>query len=340
MPGRIRTIKPEILEDELASLLTDTAWRVWVSMWTIADDHGNVRANHRYLAAQVWQDTTRLDDIADALLELSTKIATPGQRPMISLYSVEGQQYAHIKGFPKHQRMDNAGKGRVPKPPDGDSGTNIQQLARSFSANRGESPQPAVGREAASEFAASRACAPPRSPTTTTTTTTERSGSDEPAPPSSRSDAPAQQTLLADDAPASDPEREVYEHYLTGWRQVIHGNRPPKFSPERRRKVRARLAEKWSVADLKLAVDGLWCSQWHIDEGQTDLELVCRDTKHVEQFLDKLPRDQRHGSASVSAEQEQHTDPADSEADMIARTEQLERDRQAMREAKRRNGNG
>jgi hypothetical protein len=168
----------------------------------------------------------------------------------------------------------------------------------------------------------------------------QRSGSDEPASPTSRSDGPAQQTLLADDAPASDPEREVYEHYLAGWRRVIHGNRLPKFSTERRRKVRARLAEKWSVADLKLAVDGLWHSQWHIDNGQTDLELVCRDTKHVEQFLDKLPRDQRPGSASAPAEQEQHIDPAESEADMIARAEQLERERQAMREAKRRNANG
>ena len=59
MAGRIRTIKPELLEDEVASSLSDSAWRLFVSSWLLADDHGNFRAGRRYLAASVWQDTTK-----------------------------------------------------------------------------------------------------------------------------------------------------------------------------------------------------------------------------------------------------------------------------------------
>ena len=118
MAGRIRSIKPELLEDEIAVSLSDAAWRLWVSMWVLADDHGDLRAGDRYLAAQVWQDTSH--DASAPLLELiRTGLVLP--------YSVEGQRYVRIAGWSKHQRVDNAGKPRVPTPED-DDGTWIQLL--------------------------------------------------------------------------------------------------------------------------------------------------------------------------------------------------------------------
>ena len=111
MAGRIRSIKPEILDDEVATDLSDTAWRLWVSSWLLADDHGRFRAAPRYLAAEVWQDTRRIADAAAALDELA-------RARLVRRYDVEGQAYAEIKpsGWKRHQRIDHPGAPRVPVP--------------------------------------------------------------------------------------------------------------------------------------------------------------------------------------------------------------------------------
>ena len=131
MAGRVRTIKPEVLEDEVAAGLTDAAWRLWVSLWVLADDYGDVRAGDRYLAANVWQDTSR--DAATPLAELVAK-------GRVAPYAVQGQRYVRIHGWAKHQRVDNAGKARVPAPEE-DDGTWSRTVASDAAENRGESPR-------------------------------------------------------------------------------------------------------------------------------------------------------------------------------------------------------
>jgi hypothetical protein len=128
--GRIRTIKPETLDDEVAASLSDTAWRLWVSTWLLADDHGNARASARYLAATVWQDTSRSPRVAEVLRELQ-------KAGLIGLYEHKGQTYLHINGWERHQRIDNAGRPRVPLPKEG-----IQIDTIRFAETRGEPPQP------------------------------------------------------------------------------------------------------------------------------------------------------------------------------------------------------
>jgi hypothetical protein len=112
--GRIRSIKPEILDDEESSSLSDEAWRLWVSMWLIADDHGNCRAGDRYLASQVWQDSSRSPRVAEVLRELRKK-------RRVELYDNGGERYVHIRNWAKHQRIDNAGRPRVNGPDHQDS---------------------------------------------------------------------------------------------------------------------------------------------------------------------------------------------------------------------------
>lgn len=107
MSGRIRSIKPEILDDEEAADLSDPAWRLWVSLWVLADDYGNARASARYLAALVWQDTRQAAKVPGLLSELASA-------NRIVRYEVAGQPYAHIRNWEKHQRIDNAGKPKVP----------------------------------------------------------------------------------------------------------------------------------------------------------------------------------------------------------------------------------
>lgn len=136
--GRIRTLKPELLEDQKTAELSDAASRLFTAMILLADDHGNLRADGRHLKAQVWwaRDEIQPKHAISALLEL----AGCG---LIVTYAVNQQVYAHIVNWSKHQRVDNAGKAKVPSPSDG-SPTSAEilreppRLAAGYGSGKGE----------------------------------------------------------------------------------------------------------------------------------------------------------------------------------------------------------
>ncbi|WP_394849605.1 conserved phage C-terminal domain-containing protein [Pendulispora brunnea] len=144
-------------------------------------------------------------------------------------------------------------------------------------------------------------------------------GSDEPAPipesssPKTEEPRPhrptnSQATLpFAQPTPAasSSHERAVFDHWLTGWRKNVGGIREPKLDPKRRGRIKARLREGFTVDELKRAIDGLWSSDWHLGQNETgkryvDIELVCRDTSHVERFLEMTRSEPSAPSARVT----------------------------------------
>lgn len=108
MAGRIRTLKPELLEDAKTAGLSDTAFRLFVSAILLADDYGNLRAEPGYLRGQIWWKREPSAAFDAALDELA---------PLVALYEVNGQRYGHIRGWTKHQRVDRPGKPRCPPPP-------------------------------------------------------------------------------------------------------------------------------------------------------------------------------------------------------------------------------
>lgn len=89
--------------------------------------------------------------------------------------------------------------------------------------------------------------------------------------------------------PTSD-ESAVYEHWVAAWKRLVNGKRTPNLSPERLRKLRARLDDGYDVDDLKTAIDGAFASPFHNGTEQPkryiDLELIFRDEKHTDQFID------------------------------------------------------
>lgn len=110
--GRIRTIKPEILEDEKTAHLDDRAWRLFVSLFLLADDYGNMRGSPAWIQGQVfWADDSR--DIRETLARLS-------RESLIRPYVVRGQSYITITNWSKHQKVDKPGKPRVPGPEEAD----------------------------------------------------------------------------------------------------------------------------------------------------------------------------------------------------------------------------
>lgn len=111
MAGRIRSIKPEILDDAKSAGLDDHTWRLWVSLWLVADDHGAFRCQD---ARQVhglvfWSSATTPDETAASLARLS-------RESLVTFYEVRGQRYGKVTNWKKHQRVDHPGNPRVPQP--------------------------------------------------------------------------------------------------------------------------------------------------------------------------------------------------------------------------------
>lgn len=114
MSGRIRTLKPELLEDDRTASLSHEAWRMFVSMILLADDYGNLRANPKLLDGQVFWARESLAGLSRILRELV-------ESGLVAEYSVRGQKYVTLTGWAKHQRVDKPGKPRVPGPEKADS---------------------------------------------------------------------------------------------------------------------------------------------------------------------------------------------------------------------------
>lgn len=110
MSGRIRSIKPELIEDAVTAGLTDVAFRLFIGCILLADDYGNLRFEAAWLKGQVyWARDVDPKAFADALEELGEKL--------VDAYVVKGQRYAAIRNWAKHQKVSHPGKPRVPGPP-------------------------------------------------------------------------------------------------------------------------------------------------------------------------------------------------------------------------------
>lgn len=110
MTGRIRTIKPEWLEDEGLLRAGSDARVLSLSLVLLADDYGNGRCIPAVLAAQVFPfEPEPSRSFREALARLS-------EMGFVHLYEVRGQSYFSIRNWSKHQKVDHPSKPRVPGP--------------------------------------------------------------------------------------------------------------------------------------------------------------------------------------------------------------------------------
>lgn len=58
-----------------------------------------------------------------------------------------------------------------------------------------------------------------------------------------------------------------------------------KLTPTRRAKIRARLKDS-SIEEIKRAISGASKSEFHVENGHTDIELILRNRNKVEQFIE------------------------------------------------------
>jgi hypothetical protein len=131
MSGRIRTIKPELLEDEKTASLEDDEFRLFVALLLLADDYGNFRANPMWLGNQVWW----LKKPGRPAAEILEGVFQSG---LVDLYEVSSQPYGHLTGWEKHQRVDKPSKPRVPGIEEADYVNTRESVARVSRAGTGD----------------------------------------------------------------------------------------------------------------------------------------------------------------------------------------------------------
>jgi uncharacterized phage protein (TIGR02220 family) len=111
--GRIRTIKPEWLENERLAACSDTARVLSIALILVADDYGNGRAAEGYLIGQAWHSTDNLIEARDRIRRALAELVLA---EFVVLYQANGQQYFHLPGWKRHQLVKHPSKPRVPAP--------------------------------------------------------------------------------------------------------------------------------------------------------------------------------------------------------------------------------
>jgi hypothetical protein len=125
MSGRIRTIKPELLEDAITAGLSphrlSALHRLHLARRRLRQPalRDAVAARSGVLGCEV-----TLDEFADAIEELTVACARVDGAAR-GAYVVKGQRYAAIRGWSKHQRVQKPGKPRVPGRAPPESGSTL-----------------------------------------------------------------------------------------------------------------------------------------------------------------------------------------------------------------------
>lgn len=100
--------------------------------------------------------------------------------------------------------------------------------------------------------------------------------------------------------------REVFAHW-----QAVMGKPRAHLDAKRQKAIQARLKDGYSVDRLKTAIDGCAASAWHQGANDrnrpyNDIELICRDAKRVDQFIEMAHlarRDKRELDAFLNERQ-------------------------------------
>jgi hypothetical protein len=115
---RIRSIKPEFWTDKKVSTWDHFTRLFFIGLWSSADDHGRGSAETARLASELFPYDLNQNP-SDTLARVAAGLATLSDASRITLYEVDGEVFYEVSNWSKHQRVDNAGKPRVPTPSEG-----------------------------------------------------------------------------------------------------------------------------------------------------------------------------------------------------------------------------
>lgn len=268
MSRRIRTIKPEILDDEATASLGDSAFRIFIAIVTFCDDEGRFRANPRLLQSQIyWARPKNPKEFDKALSELSG---------LITFYSVRGQHYGSVNGWSRHQRINRPTPSALPSPPTcrADSVSPQTNSETLFEVSNEHSDRAGDLNRGVDELLEA---------SLTEWNGTERNGMEGSAegnqqdePEHERAtDGPVQESAVnLFGEPVSEqtgvrrkrdirPD-EIWDHYVVTVKRHRPRKRPTSLTPKDRKTILELLGQGRTVDDLKMAVTGLFLSPHHL----------------------------------------------------------------------------
>lgn len=116
---RIRTIKPEWLDDEKLAAASDEARVLSVALILMSDDYGRGRASIATIAAETWRyalERNGGEHAPEIFARASRALRELVEIGFVGLYEVKGQRYFEIHHWKKHQKVDKPSAPRVPAP--------------------------------------------------------------------------------------------------------------------------------------------------------------------------------------------------------------------------------
>ena len=278
MSGRIRTVKPEWLDDEKLAACSDAARTLSIGLVLLSDDHGRGRAHPLFLASRAWA----YGDPHETLTKLERALSELVAIGFVGLYQVGGQRYFFLRNWTKHQKVQHPSAPRVPAP---------EQADEDGPEGGGSVPQAA-----------------PASPSLTPASGASHEALTPDLDLDQDQDPDQDHTYVAPGgAPA--PVDRIFDR----WR-VVMGKPRAKLDPKRRRLIATRMREH-DEATLIAAIEGCARSDWHMgrdakSEGRANngLELILRDAAHIERFAEMPSRATTGGYAPPSTNHENITD--------------------------------
>ena len=258
---RIRSVKPEFWDDEGVGALHPCARLLFICMWNLADDHGRLRGSTRLLHLRAFPYDDITDD--DAAAWIDQLVAQDMVRP----YESNGQRYYWVRNWEKHQKIPPSKRlePQHPEPP-------VAVISGTY--KRKGSPKAATVQPESSHGAAQ--CATGRK---------EGTGN--------REQGTGKDPLPDKAPPSPDPVRIVFNH----WAATRPRPGAAKLTTDRRSKVKARLRDGYTAAELCNAVDGMMatphnCGDNDRGERYDDLTVACQSGANVDRFIanaDKPP---------------------------------------------------
>jgi uncharacterized phage protein (TIGR02220 family) len=109
--ARIRSIKPDFWTDEKVVELPFEVRLFFIGSWNFADDNGNLQRSAKKLKMQIFPA-----DVIDCEPLIQSLIA----HGLLTEYSLNGEEYLHIKGFKTHQVVNRPSKSNIPEPKNDD----------------------------------------------------------------------------------------------------------------------------------------------------------------------------------------------------------------------------
>ena len=109
--ARIRTIKPEVWEDEKFGVLSMLERVVWFNRLTQADDKG------RFVASSVAVSASISPFNPPSVRRVGSALKVLDECGMIELYEVRNCPYGHFPRWLDHQKIDRPQRPRYPSPP-------------------------------------------------------------------------------------------------------------------------------------------------------------------------------------------------------------------------------